>query len=100
MLGAKVLEASPQQDSAAFPLSPIDANIPVHEAALLRPAFLLLAACQLDISRDCSSPVKKIAHANAAQELFRTVYGQKNDIPPESRHTSTKPNALGLAFTD
>ena len=83
-------------ESPAVALSPIDANTPAHEAAVLRPAFLLLAACQLDISRDCSSPEEKVAHANAAQELFRTVYGP--NLPPEK--TNTNPNALGLAFTD
>lgn len=81
--------------------TPIDVNTPAHEAAVLRPAILFLAACQLDISRDSSSPEEKIAHANAAQELFRTVYGTKNNIlPPESGNTNTDANALGLAFTD
>ncbi|OJA20484.1 hypothetical protein AZE42_01977 [Rhizopogon vesiculosus] len=88
---------SPTESPAAFALSPIDINTPSHEAAVLRPAFLLLAACQLDISRDCPSPKEKIAHANAAQELFRTVYGPK-DTPSEK--TNTNLNALGLAFTD
>lgn len=42
-----------------------------------------------------------MAHANAAQEFFRAVYGSKNDIPPhESGSTNANPNALGLAFTD
>ncbi|KAG1751534.1 uncharacterized protein EDB91DRAFT_611786 [Suillus paluster] len=82
-------------------LTPIDVNTPAHEAAVLRPAFLLLAACQLDISRDCSCPKEKIAHANAAQELFRTVYGTKSDIlSSEPGNTNTDTNALGLAFTD
>lgn len=99
-----VLEASSHQASttlaespAAFALSPIDVNTPAHEAAVLRPAFLLLAACQLDISRNCSSPEEKVAHANAAQELFRTVYGPN---PPPVEQTNTNANALGLAFTD
>ncbi|OAX42528.1 hypothetical protein K503DRAFT_862989 [Rhizopogon vinicolor AM-OR11-026] len=86
---------SPMESPAALALSPIDINTPSHKAAVLRPAFLLLAACQLDISRDCSSPEEKIAHANAAQELFRTVYEPK-DTPSEK----TNINALGLAFTD
>jgi len=84
-----------------FELSHINVNIPAHEASVLRPAFLLLAACRLDISRDCSSPKEKIAHANAAQELFRALYGPKsNTPPPEPRQANTNTNAQGLASTD
>ncbi|KAG1832461.1 hypothetical protein EV424DRAFT_28314 [Suillus variegatus] len=81
--------------------TPIDINTTAHDAAVLRSAILVLAACQLDISRDSSSPEEKIAHATAAQELFRTVYGTKNDfISSDSGNTSTDVNALGLAFAD
>ncbi|KAG0704516.1 hypothetical protein DFH29DRAFT_373556 [Suillus ampliporus] len=93
--------SSPAKSPAPSVLTPIDVNTPAHEAAVLRPAFLLLAACQLDISRDCLSPKEKLAHANAAQELFRAVYGTKSDfLPSESGNTNTDTNALGLAFTD
>ncbi|KAG1777732.1 hypothetical protein EV702DRAFT_936571, partial [Suillus placidus] len=72
-----------------------------HEASVLRSAILVLAACQLDISRDSSSPEEKIAHATAAQELFRTIYGTKNNfLSSKSGDTNTDVNALGLAFTD
>lgn len=91
--------SSPAKSPAPSVFTPIDVNTPAHEAAVLRPAILFLAACQLDISRDCSSPEEKIAHANAAQELFRTVYGTNNNFLP-SGNTNTDVNALGLAFTD
>jgi hypothetical protein len=80
---------------------PIDVNTTAHEAAVLRSAILVLAACQLDISRECSSPEEKIAYATTAQELFRTIYGTKNNIlASESGNASTDVNALGLASSD
>jgi chromosome segregation ATPase len=92
---------SPAKSHAPSIFTPIDVNTPPHEAAVLRSAILVLAACQRDISRDSSSPEEKVAHATAAQELFRTVYGTKNNLlSSESGNTSTEVNALGLAFTD
>ncbi|KAG2132661.1 hypothetical protein BD769DRAFT_551392 [Suillus cothurnatus] len=80
---------------------PIDVNTTAHEAAVLRSAILVLAACQLDMSRESSSPEEKIAYATTAQELFRTIYGTKNNIlASESGNASTDVNALGLASSD
>lgn len=93
--------SSPAKSPAPSVFTPIDGNTPAHEASVLRSAILVLAACQLDISRDSSSPEEKIAHATAAQELFRTIYGTKNNIlSSKSGNTDTDVNALGLAFTD
>lgn len=93
--------SSPAKSSTPFVFRTIDVNTPAHEVAVLRSATLVLAACQLDISRDSSSPEEKIVHATAAQELFRTIYGTKNDVLSfESGNTSTDVNALGLAFAD
>ncbi|KAG2129842.1 uncharacterized protein EDB93DRAFT_109432 [Suillus bovinus] len=93
--------SSPVKSSAPFVFAPIDVNTPAHDASLLRSAILILAACQLDISRDSPSPEEKIAHATAAQELFRTIYGTKNNfVSSESGNTSTNANALGLAFAN
>lgn len=93
--------SSPAKSPAPSVFRTIDVNTPAHEAAVLRSATLVLAACQLDISRDSSSPEEKIVHATAAQELFRTIYGTKNDVlSSESGYTSTGVNALGLAFAD
>ncbi|KAG1890232.1 hypothetical protein F4604DRAFT_1709335 [Suillus subluteus] len=95
------VSSSPAKSPAPPVFTPIDVNTPAHEAAVLRSAILVLAACQLDISRDSSSPEEKIAYANTAQELFRTIYGTKNNfLASESGNTSTDVNALGLAFSD
>ncbi|KAG1870183.1 hypothetical protein DFJ58DRAFT_42715 [Suillus subalutaceus] len=95
------VSSSPAKSPAPPVFTPIDVNAPAHEAAVLRSAILVLAACQLDISRDSSSPEEKIAYANTAQELFRTIYGTKNNfLASESGNTSTDVNALGLAFSD
>ncbi|KIK44769.1 hypothetical protein CY34DRAFT_598883 [Suillus luteus UH-Slu-Lm8-n1] len=93
--------SSPTKSPAPSVFTPIDVNTRVHEASVLRSATLFLAACQLDISRESSSPEEKVVHATAAQELFRTIYGTKiNFLSSESGNTNTEANALGLAFTD
>lgn len=93
--------SSPAKSPSPSVSTPIDVNTPAHEAAVLRSAILILAACQLDLSRDSSSPEEKTAYANTAQELFRTIYGtQNNFLASESGNTSTDANALGLAFAD
>lgn len=93
--------SSPAKSPAPSVFTPIDVNTPAHEASVLRSAILFLAACQLDISRDSSSPEEKVVHAAAAQELFRTIYGTKNNfLSSESGNADTEANALGLAFTD
>lgn len=93
--------SSPAKSPAASVFTPIDVNTPAHEASVLRSAILFLAACQLDISRESSSPEEKAVHATTAQELFRTIYGTKNNfLSSESGNANTEANALGLAFTD
>ncbi|KAG1766951.1 hypothetical protein EDD22DRAFT_876972 [Suillus occidentalis] len=75
--------SSPAKPPAPSVFTPIDVNTPAHEASVLRSAILFLAACQLDISRESSSPEEKVVHATAAQWT-----------------SGNEANALGLAFTD
>ncbi|KAH7924610.1 hypothetical protein BV22DRAFT_1195777 [Leucogyrophana mollusca] len=75
---------------------------PARRSALLRPALLLLAACELDLSRDAQSPEEKNDHAVAAHDLFRAVYGDGDlrggRATQESVNAGRPVNALGLNF--
>ena len=78
---------------------PIDRTMPVFKTAAMRPALLLLAACEMDISREHPDHPDSEDHASTAHELFRTVYGTMNDtVIPEA--VCPKPNnSLGLEFS-
>ncbi|EGO00033.1 hypothetical protein SERLA73DRAFT_72785 [Serpula lacrymans var. lacrymans S7.3] len=68
----------------------------------LRPAMLLLAACEHDLARSAVSTPEHDTHENAAKELLRAVYGAGVDnakgIPPGRDAVNT--NALGLYFRE
>lgn len=73
----------------------------VFKGTAMRPALLLLAACELDISREHPDDPESDDHASTAHEIFRTVFGIANDaldtgagMPEHPKRT----NALGLEF--
>ncbi|KIJ67648.1 hypothetical protein HYDPIDRAFT_38131 [Hydnomerulius pinastri MD-312] len=71
---------------------------PAFKAAALRPAMLLLAACELDISREEPLTPESSSHASAAHGLFRAVYGTTNDAIVPGAERPRCHNALGLDF--
>ena len=71
----------------------------VFKGAAMRPALLLLAACELDISREHPDDPESDDHASTAHELFRAVYGIMNDDIIAGAVRSTPKNALGLEFS-
>ena len=65
----------------------------------MQPAMLLLAACELDISREHPDDPKSASHAKTANELFRAVYGTVNDAIVAGAERPQSRNALGLEFS-
>ncbi|KIK98356.1 hypothetical protein PAXRUDRAFT_695750 [Paxillus rubicundulus Ve08.2h10] len=76
----------------------IDMNKSAFQTAAIRPALLLLAACELDISRDEPADPDSAAHVSAAHDLFRAVYGEINDTIIASAERPECGNVLGLEF--
>ena len=65
----------------------------------MRPATLLLAACELDISREHPDDPESASHASTAHDLFRAVYGTVNDAIVAGAVRPQPKNALGLDFS-
>ena len=78
---------------------PIDWTASVFKSAAMRPAMLLLAACELDISREHPDDPESTSHASAARDLFRAVYGTVNDAIIAGSVRPRPKNALGLEFS-
>lgn len=70
----------------------------VFKSAAVRPALLLLGACELDISREHPDDPESNVHASTAHELFRAVYGSVNDGVIAGAVRPKPKNALGLEF--
>lgn len=63
-----------------------DLNESAVGLATLRPALLMLAACELDISRGNPGSPTSQTHAAAAHKLFHAIYGRVSDCAdPSSR---------------
>ncbi|KAH7913917.1 hypothetical protein BJ138DRAFT_1145027 [Hygrophoropsis aurantiaca] len=95
----------------------LNADIPAPirspaQSALLRPAMLLLAACELDLKGNAKCSDEKISHAAKAYDLFRAVYGTETvgniDIVKHMHDVKVglarlgmpkNSNALGLEFS-
>ena len=80
-------------------LKSIDCTQPVYKGAAMRPAMLLLAACELDISREHPDDPESASHASTAHGLFRAVYGTVNDAMIAGAVRPQPKNALGLDFS-
>ncbi|KAG6378250.1 hypothetical protein JVT61DRAFT_13956 [Boletus reticuloceps] len=80
-------------------LKAIDCTRPVVKSASMRPAMLLLAACEMDISRERPDDPERAGHANTAHDLFRAVYGTVNDAIIAGAMRPQPKNALGLEFS-
>lgn len=78
---------------------PIDWTASVFKSAAMRPAMLLLAACELDISREHPDDPESVNHASTAHDLFRAVYGTVNDAIVTGAVRPQPKNALGLEFS-
>jgi hypothetical protein len=78
---------------------PIDCTRSVFKSAAMRPATLLLAACELDISREHPDDPESASHASTAHDLFRAVYGTVNDAIVAGAIRPQPKNALGLDFS-
>jgi len=78
---------------------PIDCTRSVFKSAAMRPAMLLLAACELDISRERPDDPESASHASTAHDLFRAVYGTVNDAILAGVVRPQPKNALGLDFS-
>ncbi|KAG8213643.1 hypothetical protein J3R82DRAFT_10333 [Butyriboletus roseoflavus] len=78
---------------------PIGGTVSVFKSAAMRPAMLLLAACELDISREHPNGPESAGHASTARELFRAVYGTVNDAIVAGAVRPQSKNALGLEFS-
>ncbi|KAF8840505.1 hypothetical protein BDN67DRAFT_968470 [Paxillus ammoniavirescens] len=76
----------------------IDINKSAFRTAAIRPALLLLAACELDISRDEPADPESASHVSAAHDLFRAVYGNVNDAVVAGAERPKCGNVLGLDF--
>lgn len=77
----------------------IDFTRSVFKSAAMRPAMLLLAACELDISRERPDDPESASHASTAHDLFRAVYGTVNDAILAGVVRPQPKNALGLDFS-
>ncbi|KAF9222683.1 hypothetical protein BS17DRAFT_818479 [Gyrodon lividus] len=75
-----------------------DINKPAFQTAAMRPVLLLLAACELDISRDEPAAPESANHASTAHDLFRAVYGTVNEAIIAGAERPKCRNALGLEF--
>lgn len=64
----------------------------------MRPAMLLLAACEMDISRERSNDPESASHVSTAHDLFRAVYGTVNDAIVAGAVHPQPDNVLGLDF--
>lgn len=78
---------------------PIDWSTCVFKSAAMRPAMLLLAACELDLSREHPDDPESASHASTAYDLFRAVYGTVNDAIIAGAVRSQPKNVLGLEFS-
>ncbi|KAF8556109.1 hypothetical protein OG21DRAFT_1495779 [Imleria badia] len=72
---------------------------PVFQSAAMRPAMLLLAACEMDVSRERPDDPESATHVSAAHGLFRAVYGTVNDAIVAGAVRPQPKNALGLEFS-
>ncbi|KAH7888407.1 hypothetical protein F5I97DRAFT_1924960 [Phlebopus sp. FC_14] len=77
----------------------LDTQRPAFVTATMRPVMLMLAACELDISRESLSASDRSSHASAAHDLFRVVYGSANEATRPSAEEPQIRNALGLDFS-